>query len=318
MNKSLIYLDHENIQNSIDLLEVVNQIYGNGNGKTYAVSFNQECSSAEGKFDYIINVKDDRLKNYDIANLTNCMEEIYQNIKFESVIIPATHFGRMLAPRLAMRLNVGLVADVTEIGRVDGVIEMVRPAYGGKIMAVIVNKGLVPLMMSVRQNVFTHAADSIKESIKIEFKPETIQPSKIKLLEKREKESSLDIRDSEVLVSGGGGTSRNFKVLYHLAEALNGQVSASRKVVDSGIAPRNIQVGLSGKTVSPRLYIALGIHGSLHHIEGLKNVENIISVNTNKNAPFCSLADVVVEGDAIEFIQNLVDKINRNKFSSDL
>jgi electron transfer flavoprotein alpha subunit len=316
MNKSLIYLDNENIQNSTDLLEVVNQIYGSGNCKTYAISFNQDCTNAEGKFDYIINVKDDRVKNYDIANLTNCMEEVYQNFKFESVIIPATHFGRMLAPRLAMRLNVGLVADVTAIEHVDGVIEMVRPAYGGKIMAVIGNRGLVPLMMSVRQNVFTYVSDSLRKSIKIEFKPENIQPSKIKLLGKREKESSLDIRDSEVLVSGGGGTNRNFKVLYQLAEALNGQVSASRKVVDSGIASRNIQVGQSGKTVSPRLYIALGIHGSLHHIEGLKNVDNIISVNTNKNAPICSLADIVVEGDAIEFIQKLVEKISKNKLNS--
>lgn len=317
MNKSLIYLDHENIQNSIDLLEAVKQIYGNGNCETYAISFNQDCSSAEGKFDYLIDVKHDSLKDYDIANLTNCMEEVYRKFKFESVIIPATYFGRMLAPRLAMRLNVGLVADVTEIGNTNGVIEMVRPAYGGKVMAVIVNKGL-PLMMSVRQNVFTYVADSIKQSVKIEFKPENIQPRKIKLLEKREKESLRDIRDSEVLVSGGGGTNRDFKELHQLAEALNGQVAASRKVVERGIAPRDIQVGQSGKTVSPKLYIALGIHGSLHHIEGLKNVEKIISVNTNKNAPLCSLADIVVEGDAIEFIQKLVEKINTNRLSSNL
>ena len=318
MNKSLIYLDHENIQNSIDLLEAVNQIYGSKNCETYAVSFNQDGSSAEGKFDYIINVKDDRLESYDIANLTNCMEEIYQNFEFESVVIPATHFGRMLAPRLAMRLNVGLVADVTGLGSVDGVIEMIRPAYGGKIMAVIVYKGRVPLIMSVRQNAFTYTDTSIKESVRIEFKPETIQPSKIKLLKKKEKEASPDIRDSEVLVSGGGGIGRNFKDLYILAEALSGQVSASRKVVDSEIAPRNIQVGQSGKTVSPKLYIALGIHGSLPHIEGLKNVENIIAVNTDKNAPICSMADIVVEGDAIEFIQRLVEKISKNKISSNL
>ena len=313
MKKSLIYLDNENIQNSIDLLEVVNQLYGTGKCETYAISVNQVCTSAEGKFDYIINVEDDRLKSYDIANLTNCMEEVYQTFKFDSVIIPATHFGRMLAPRIAMRLNVGLVADVTTIGHVDGVIEMVRPAFSGKIMAGIVNRDLVPLMMSVRQNVFTYVYDAVKKSTIIDFKPVKVQPSKIKLIEKREKERSLDIRDSEVLVSGGGGTNRNFKELNHLAEALNGQVSASRKIVDNGIALRNIQVGQSGKTVSPRLYIALGIHGSLHHIEGLKNVEYIISVNTNKSAPICSLSDIVVEGDAIEFIQKLVDKISKNE-----
>lgn len=316
MNKSLIYLDNENIQNSIDLLEVVSQIYGTGKCETYAISFNQVGTIAEGKFDYIINVEDDRLKNYDTVNLTNCIEEVYKLHNFDSVIIPATYIGRMLAPRLAMRLNVGLVADVTAIGHVDGVIEMVRPAFSGKIMAGIVNRGYAPVMMSVRPNVFTYVSDTIKESTIIDFKPTKIQPSKIKLIEKKEKERSLDIRDSEVLVSGGGGINRNFKELNHLAEALNGQVSASRKIVDSGIASRNIQVGQSGKTVSPRLYFALGIHGSLHHIEGLKNVEYIISVNTNKNAPICSLADIVVEGDATEFTKKLIEKISKNKSNS--
>lgn len=239
------------------------------------------------------------------------MDELHRIYNFDSVIIPATHVGRMLAPRFAMRLDVGLVADVTAIGHMDGVIEMVRPAFSGKIMAGIVNNGAAPLMMSVRQDVFTYVSDSLKETKIIDYKPVNILASKIKRIEKREKERSLDIRDSEVLVSGGGGTVRNFKELNHLAEALNGQVAASRKIVDRGFASRSIQVGQSGKTVSPKLYIALGIHGSIHHIEGLKNVDYMISVNTNKNAPICSLADIVVEGDAIEFIQKLVAKINK-------
>ena len=104
-----------------------------------------------------------------------------------------------------------------------------------------------------------------------------------------------------------------FHRLDELALELNAQVSASRRIIDSGIATRKIQVGQSGNTVSPKLYIALGIYGSLQHIEGLKNVENIISVNIDKDAPICSLSDIVVEGDAVEFIEKLVEKIRREK-----
>jgi electron transfer flavoprotein alpha subunit len=313
MNKSLIYFDEEDFQNSIDLLEVVNQIYKDSEYETYAICFNQDNEVAQGKFDYLISIQDERIKNYDILNITNCMEELQQTFDFDSILIPATYLGRMLAPRLAMRLRTGLTADVTSIEHNNGNVEMVRPAFSGKILAGIVNKNCKPMMMSVRPNVFTNTVDYSKETKKLNFQPTIVQPSKIRLLEIKEKEKVQDIRESEVLVSGGGGVVGDFGHLHLLADKLNGMVSASRRVVDSGVATRSIQVGQSGKTVSPKLYIALGIYGSLQHIEGLKNVENIISVNINKDAPICSLADIVVEGDAIEFIDKLLKKIEKNK-----
>lgn len=313
MKKSLIYLDKENIQNSIDLLEVVRQIYGDGKYETYGLSINQACSETEGKFNFIINIHDEAIKSYDQMAMTDMIEELHKKFEFDSILIPATYIGRMLAPRLAMRLHVGLVADVTAINNKNGVIEMVRPAFSGKIMAGIIHKGHVPIMMSVRQNVFSYTSTCFIDTRTIEFKPTHCQTGKINHLKTREKVKSHDIRESEVLISGGGGMIDNFQHLYQLANELNAQVSASRRIIDSGIAPRSIQVGQSGKTVSPRLYMALGIYGSLQHIEGLKNVESIISVNTNKNAPICSISDVVVEGDAIEFIEKLVKKIRNNK-----
>lgn len=313
MNKSLIYFDEEDFQNSIDLLEVVNQIYKDSEYETYAICFNKESEIIQGQFDYLINIQDERIKNYDILNITNCIEELHQTFDFDSILIPATHLGRMLAPRLAMRLRVGLTADVTSINHNQGNVEMVRPAFSGKILAAIVNKNCRPTMMSVRPNVFTNASDYSKETKKLNFKPTKVDSSKIKLLETIEKEKARDIRESEVLISGGGGVISNFEHLDLLAHELGGMVSASRSIVDKGIASRSIQVGQSGKTVSPKLYIALGIYGSLQHIEGLKNVENIISVNINKDAPICSLSDIVVEGDAIEFIDKLVEKIKKIK-----
>jgi len=313
MNRSLIYFDEEDFQNSIDLLEVVDQIYKDSEYETYAICFNHDDGVIDGKFDYLISIQNEDIKNYDIQNITNCIEELHHIYEFDSILIPATYLGRMLAPRLSMRLNVGLVADVTAIEHNNGQVEMVRPAFSGKIFAGIVNRNCKTIMMSIRPNVFVYTTEFYKKTEKIQFKPTTVKPTKIKLLETKEKEKIKDIRESEVLVSGGGGVIGDFKHLYLLADELNGMVSASRSIVDSGIAPRSIQVGQSGKTVSPKLYIALGIYGSLQHIEGLKNVKNIISVNINKDAPICSLADIVVQGDAIEFIDKMVEKINENR-----
>jgi electron transfer flavoprotein alpha subunit len=313
MKKSLIYLDEENYKYSIDLLEVVRQIYGEEANETYGISVKHYCREAEGNLDKLIHVSEDEVLEKDPMIVTDIMEELHRQYEFDCILIPATHLGRMLAPRLAMRLGAGLVADVTAINHNNGVVEMVRPAFSGKIMAGIVKSGDGPYMMSVRQNVFSYDNECVKETQVIEFHPAKIRNSSLKLLETREKLQSYDIRDSKVLVSGGGGASKNFKKLELLAKELNGQVAASRKIIDKGIAPRGIQVGQSGKTVSPKLYIALGINGSIQHIEGLKNVEHLISVNTNKNAPICSISDLVVEGDAFEFIDKLVEKIKSTK-----
>lgn len=320
MKKCLIYVEQNHFQNSVDLLEVVRQVYDAEEYETYGVSFAPNCGEAEGWFDHLIEVSDRRIRNFDVISMTKVLEELQRFHHFDCILFPATQLGRMLAPRTAMRLHVGLVADVTSIRHKDGVVEMVRPAFGGKIMARIVNRNRTPLMMSVRQNVFSYPEEvqqqtAKKKTEKIKYNPIRTESSKIELLGIREKESTRDIRESEILISGGGGTLRYFDQLNLLAEELNAQVSASRSAVDNGIAPRSIQVGQSGKTVSPRLYVALGISGSLQHIEGLKNVENIISVNTNRDAPICSISDIVVEGDAREFIERLTDKIKQEKQS---
>jgi electron transfer flavoprotein alpha subunit len=130
-------------------------------------------------------------------------------------------------------------------------------------------------------------------------------------LETRPKTVTDDIRQANVLVSGGGGIQHHFKELHRLAEVLGASVSASRRIVDSGIVSRKIQVGQSGKTVSPDLYVALGISGSVQHIEGLRNIKHLVVVNTNPNAPLTALADLVVEGDAVEFIHRFTERIRQ-------
>jgi electron transfer flavoprotein alpha subunit len=166
------------------------------------------------------------------------------------------------------------------------------------------------MMMSIRPNAFDHQPKGGLSTKICEYTEPVTSRSTIKRLHMEENQQTRDIRDSQVLISGGGGVKECFPELRRLADALNGTVAAGRKLVDLGIAPRSIQVGQSGKTVSPRLYIALGIHGAAQHLAGLRHIESIISVNTAVDAPICRLSDIVVQGDAAEFIDRLTEKIS--------
>ena len=164
-------------------------------------------------------------------------------------------------------------------------------------------------MMSVRRRAFTYGEPVFKSAEFMDVDVQDLQTPGLRLIERREKSVTQDISESEVLISGGGGVVRDFHILERLAEALHGMVAASRKIVDMGKAPRAIQVGHSGKTVRPRLYIALGISGSAQHVAGIRNAEYIISVNTNRQAPICSISDIVVEGDGRVFVEGLLKRI---------
>jgi electron transfer flavoprotein alpha subunit len=260
-------------------------------------------------FDRLVLVAYSTSSFIDPAQVADTMQSLHWKDRFQSILIPATPFGRMLAPRLAMLLGTGLVADITQIRRKDGEVEVIRPAYSGSLMACIRFVGEGPMMMSVRPNIFR---DMVKE--KRAMRIESMQPRTtggIERVECRPRQTTYDIRESGVLVSGGGGAAKSFAKIERLAELLGGKASASRKLVDAGVAPRSIQVGQSGKTVTPELYIALGINGAIQHIEGIKQAKHIISVNTNKDAPLSSLSDIVVEGDADRFLDLLIRRIQQ-------
>lgn len=214
----------------------------------------------------------------------------------------------MVAPRVAMRLGVGLVADITDIHVDKRGKKLVRPAFSGNIMASIVCE-TSPIMASVHPNVF-HAEDLTKMPEKIDFYPAGLKASSIEVLDITESEhNGIDIREADVIISAGGGFSEPIDQLQGLADELSGVVAVSKQLVDRKRAPREIQVGQSGKTVSPDLYLALGIYGSTQHIEGLKNVKEIISVNTDLGAPMNHLASIVVHGDAAEFARKLSTRL---------
>jgi electron transfer flavoprotein alpha subunit len=309
MKKTCIFQDTEKTEKTADLLGVAEQMYGRGQYESYAVLLADSCKGLQGVFHHILRVVKGVVDSYDPRGICDILEKLHNKYTFDSILIPGTSMGQMIAPRLAKRLRTGLAAGVTDVKRQKGYVEIIRPACSGKILERIHHTGNGPVMMSIRPNAFEYTPkDPLQTKVCAYTEPVKIR-SALTRLHVTENPQTCDIRDSEVLIAGGGGVKESFPELYRLADALKGTVAASRKLVDLGIAPKNIQVGQSGKTVSPRLYMALGIHGSMQHLAGLRHVESLISVNTAANAPVCSLSDIVVQGDARKFIDRLTQKI---------
>ncbi|MEE4363859.1 MAG: electron transfer flavoprotein subunit alpha/FixB family protein [Desulfotignum sp.] len=309
MKKACIFQDTEKTENTTDLLEVAERIYGQGQFESHAVILADSFDSLQGSFHHIIRVAQGLVDIYDPRGICEILENLHKKNRFDSILIPGTSLGEMIAPRLAKRLQTGLAAGVIDIKNKGGHTEIIRPACSGKILEGVLHTGNGPVMMSIRPNAFEYTPGDPLQTVVSAYTEPVSSPSAVTRLLVKENQQTCDIRDSEVLIAGGGGVKESFPELCRLADALKGTVAASRKLVDQGIAPRSIQVGQSGKTVSPRLYMALGIHGSMQHMAGLRQIASLISVNTSVNAPICSLSDIVVHGDARKFIDRLMKKI---------
>jgi electron transfer flavoprotein alpha subunit len=313
MKKTCIFQDTETPEKTTDLLAAAVRMYGRDGFKSHVVLVNASPETFTGRFHHVIQVAEGLVADNDPRAITEILETLHQTHRFDSILIPGTTLGKMIAPRLAWRLKTGLATGVTDITVRDGRIEITRPARSGTILETILPEGPGPVMMTIRTHAFEHPPEeTVPTRISQYSRPVTTRSTLTRLGVEQNIIEPRDIRDSEVLVAGGGGAARCFPALKPLADALNGAVAASRKLVDQGIARRTIQVGQSGKTVSPKLYLALGIHGSMQHLAGLRGAVSIIAVNTSLHAPICRLSDMVVQGDACEFIEKLMDKMMCN------
>jgi electron transfer flavoprotein alpha subunit len=315
MKRVLIIQDTDCLGNSINLLTLVASMYDAQRYHVSLLAWVKDVTEAKGYFDHIITAPASLYRSMHLAGMCDVVEQLHHEHPYNSIIISATRIGRMLAPRLARRLHTGLVADVHNVQQDGDQLMMIRTAYSGNIMAKIVSAGTGPMMMSVHPDSFSYSKKPNRETTIGSFDGSIHSVSTLRVLHREKKQISYDIRNSDILISGGGGVKRFFPLLHQLADALGGDVSASRKLVDQGIAPRSIQVGQSGKFVSPQLYIALGINGAIQHVEGLQDIQTIISVNTNTQAPICSLSDIVVEGNAKDFIEKLLTRIHNTPYT---
>lgn len=309
MYKIMIYLENDYIDECLDLIGAANIISSKKQEyEIYGVGLNINKEKCKDKLDYLISINDEILE-YDIMSISNCIKDITKKYEFDAILINANDTGRMIAPRIAMALKTGIVADVTELEIENDELIMIRPAFDGKIMAGITcEKGKV-IISSIRPGIFKSSDLNLKNTKTINYSSEKKETKKLKLISSTKKSQSEDIRESEFLISFGGGVKSDFEKIYKLASLCGAKVSASRRAVDNRYAKRSIQVGQSGKIVSPKVYIALGIYGAIQHIEGLKDVDTIISVNIDSKSAICSLSDIVVHGEAIEFVEKLTQKI---------
>lgn len=313
MYKIMIYLENDSMDDCLNLIEAANIIASKReNYEIYGVGINIDENKCKNKLDYLINIKEDILI-YDTMNVSKCIKNIAKEYNFNAILINANDTGRMVAPRIAMALEAGIVADVTELEVEDDELVMIRPAFDGKIMAGITCDKDKVAISSIRPGIFKYDGRENKHSIIIDYNTKKEYKQKLKITSSTKKSQTDDIRDSEFLISFGGGVSSDFDKIHELACISGATVSASRRAVDNGYANRSIQVGQSGKVVSPKVYIALGIYGSIQHVEGLKNIDSIISVNTDSKSAICSLSDITVNGDAIEFVEKLTQKIKNEK-----
>lgn len=266
-------------------------------------------------FDKVYIVQDDRLQNYSTEYYSKIAIDIINEVKPQIVLIGATTQGRDIAPRISSTLNTGLTADCTHLDiNEKGQLAATRPTFGGNLMATILCKNM-PQMATVRPKVLKMATEpNIKNTEYIAYSPKIneIDP-KVEFVEfiKNMQTTGKRIDESEIVIAGGKGLKSpdGFKMLEELANVLGGAVGASRAAVDAGWVDHSIQVGQTGKTVMPKLYIACAISGAIQHTVGMNASEKIIAINKDPKAPIFQVADIGIVGDVYEVVPELIKQI---------
>lgn len=265
--------------------------------------------------DRVLVVDNEYLKDYTTEPYAQAICQILDNYKPEIILIGATTIGRDLGPRLSARMRTGLTADCTSLDvDADRNLLMTRPAFGGNLMATIICKEHRPQMSTVRPGVMVRKPSDSSRQGEVEKVKVTFDPSKFRVkLVRRELETKtrVDITEASILVSGGRGvgTGDGFAKLQDFAKTINAELSSSRAMVDAGIMPHDRQVGQTGKTVRPEIYMACGISGAIQHLAGMEESDYIIAINKDKFAPIFQVADLGVVGDLHKIIPMLNEKI---------
>lgn len=272
--------------------------------------------------DEVILVEGDEYQNYSTDGYTNAMVRLVEKYSPSVILIGATNNGRDLAPRVAGRLNIGMISDCTgfEIKDDTGDIVWTKPLYGGNLISNVLCSTR-PQLATVRNGSFkkeqpdnTRTANVIKEEIKTS--EDDIRTKVIDFI-KAEETGNIKLEEAEVIVSGGRGLGKpeNFAIIKELADVLGGAVGASRAAVDAGWISPFHQVGQTGKTVAPEVYIACGISGAIQHLAGMSSSKVIVAINKDPDAPIFDVADYAVVGDLFEVVPVLTEEIRKIKKS---
>lgn len=274
-------------------------------------------------------VEDSRLSPYTSLPHASVLINLFKEIKPQICLMGATSIGRDLGPRVSSALHSGLTADCTalEIGPHDekkddkhyeNLLYQIRPAFGGNIVATIVNPECRPQMATVREGVMKKAIYDPYykgEVIKLDAKKYVHDEDfAIEVIERHIEKSKVNIKGAPIIVAGGYGvgSKEGFDLLHKLAATINAEVGASRAAVDAGFCEHERQIGQTGVTVRPKLYIACGISGQIQHIAGMQESSMIISINSDPNAPINKIADVVITGTVEDVVPKLIKYYKKN------
>jgi electron transfer flavoprotein alpha subunit len=262
----------------------------------------------------VVQFKSPELENYSPSAYTDIIEAYAKETDAECLLYSNTSLGRDLAPRTAIRLNAGCLMDCINLHNTNGEVIALRPVYAGKaIVEGKINSRVK--VFTIRPNVFKAVIVEDKVQVDTEVREIKNPNLKTKVTAVKKSEGKLDVAEADIIVSGGRGLKgpENFNLIEELAEVLGGAVGASRAVVDAGWRNHGEQVGQTGKTVSPKLYIACGISGAIQHLAGMSSSRYIVAINKDKDAPIFNIADYGIAGDLFEIIPALTKEIRKIK-----
>jgi len=305
---------------SLELLGKAQELAGELNQEVSALLLGSQVSAMADTLirhgaDRVYLVEHSALEDYRTIAYTEVIQELVNKNKPNILLLGATHLGRDLAPRVSRRVGVGLTADCTEltIDPDEGILLQTRPAFGGNVMATIANRYSRPQMATVRPGVMEprpkpeNKGDVI--NYEVSLSEERIGSKVLEVV--REEKKGVNLADAKVIVAGGRGVGEadGFRVIDELAGALGGEVAGTRVAVEEGWIPSDRQVGQTGQSVRPELYIACGISGAIQHRAGMMNSRYIIAINKDPRAPIFQVADWGIVGDLHDVVPEMIKQL---------
>lgn len=337
MNNVFVYCEIEDglvADVSLELLTKGRTLANELNCKLEAVAIGSELDGIGEQVipygvDTLYLADDKRLYPYQTLPHTSVIVNLFKEEKPQVALMGASSIGRDLGPRVSSALHSGLTADCTSLvigdhydkkndKQYDNLLYQIRPAFGGNIIATIINPDCRPQMATVREGVMKKAILDPKykgKIVRLEVpKYVSDEDFAVEIIERHVEKSKINIKGAPIVVAGGYGvgSKENFKLLYDLAEVLGGEVGASRAAVDAGYTIHDRQIGQTGVTVRPKLYIACGISGQIQHRAGMEESAQIIAINTDPEAPINAIADYVITGDVAEVIPKMIKYYKKN------
>lgn len=305
-------------------LELINQgkVIANGE-KTVAVVIGQNVDEAVKTVtahgaDEVIVVEGEEYKHYTTDAFTNAVVTLVEKYKPSVLLAAATKNGRDLTSRVAGKLQVGSAADCAAIDILEGVVTFTRPTYSGNLLSAVSFPETRPQVASIRPGSYekgevdaSRTSEVIKEAISTPA--DQIRTKVVDII--KSVSEGIKLEEAEVVVAGGRGLGKaeNVKLMEDLAEALGGAVGGTRACIDAGWMAPQLQIGQSGKRVSPKLYIGCGISGAIQHVGGMSSADVIVAINKDHEAPIFEIADYAIVGDLFEVVPVLIDEIKKRK-----